>query len=416
MLDLDALVGEMHGLAESVAQTARETADKRKLARAQVDVARSIANLRDAVRASGENMALPRVDGDFGAVFPTPRAGDYTVLATDGSQVEPDYHHIAPWYVINAGCAVFRYGAPPGRARCRLDSTPTLKPPKRAGVNPDGAPQNADALSAANALPVQLEVERLKAELQLALELLATEAEPGRSVLLLDGPLVQWRMLHEVRSKGDREELIRIFGDLLKLAKETDTPVAGFISRSRAVEWVTLLRFSLCPTVATEGHLCADCGDTFLKPLAAPNPKAHHTALEGLRDLDVARMLLKGHGAGARTEIIELQSKTWQTIAGDGSTAGFFYVDTGSEIARVELPCWVWERRDLLDRLHAVIADQCEAGGGYPMVLSEAHEAAVVRGPDREAFYTLIERVLAERGIDEATTSAKALSKRRPLA
>jgi hypothetical protein len=416
MLDLDALVGEMHGLAESVVQTARETAEKRKLARAQVEAARSMGVLRQAVADAGENMALPRANGDVGQVFPAPRSGDYTVIATDGSQVAPDYHHIAPWYVVNAGCAVFRYGTPPGRERCRLSSHPVLKPPRRPGMDPDGAPSDADALSAANTLPVQLEVERLKAELLLAVELLKTECDPGRTVLLLDGPLVQWRMLHEVRSKGDRDELIRIFGDLLRRARKTDTPVAGFISRSRAVEWVTLLRFSCCPDVPTHGWLCSDCAGSFLKPQAVPNRKAHHLALEGLRDLDVARMLLQGQTPGARTEIIELQSETWKKISGGSSTAGFFYVDTGSEIARVELPSWVWERRELLQRLHAVIWDQCEAGGGYPMVLSEAHEAAVVRGPDREAFYTLIERVLTERGVHEAMTSAKALSKRRPLA
>ena len=69
-----------------------------------------------------------------------------------------------------------------------------------------------------------------------------------------------------------------------------------------------------------------------------------------------------------------------------------------------------------MERLHAVLWDQCVSGKGYPMVLSEAHEAAVVRGADRSMFYALIERVLSDRGVVDPITSAKALSKSRPLA
>ena len=122
-----------------------------------------------------------------------------------------------------------------------------------------------------------------------------------------------------------------------------------------------------------------------------------------------------------RTEVLELKSKVWSETTGDDGTAGFFYLNTGpqtkgGEIARVETPKWVWEDDLLMERLHAALWDQCDAGHGYPMVLSEAHEAAVVRAPDRQAFYTLVERVLSKRGVDHASTSAKALSKRRPMA
>jgi hypothetical protein len=50
------------------------------------------------------------------------------------------------------------------------------------------------------------------------------------------------------------------------------------------------------------------------------------------------------------------------------------------------------------------------------MVLSEAHEAAVVRAADRSAFYAIIERVLNDNHFYGAEGSAKATSKRRPLA
>ena len=137
-----------------------------------------------------------------------------------------------------------------------------------------------------------------------------------------------------------------------------------------------------------------------------------------MRDIQLAeRLLARG---GMRTEVVELQSQVWQRISGGACTAGFFYLNTGldagGEIARVEVPQWVWESDALMERLHAGLWDQCEAGHGYPMALAEAHQAAVVRAADREAFYAVIERILNDHGVLNAAASAKALSKRRPLA
>ncbi|HTE19691.1 MAG TPA: DNA double-strand break repair nuclease NurA [Armatimonadota bacterium] len=424
MLDLEALIGDMRVLAGEVVESARATLEQREAAITQLHAARALDDLRLAVQRFGEDMALPAVGLDMGSTHAAPPAEDYTVIATDGSQVAPDYHHIAPWYVINSGCAVFRYGAPEGRERCRLSSHPVLKPPRK-GVpvqdilpgapdadNEDGA---ADARVAAGIESGQLQVERLKAELALALRLLEEEADPGRTVLLLDGPLVQWRMITDLRGE-ERNQVIDLFSRLMEAAREARAPVAGFISRSRAVEWVTLLRFTLCPEVASEGRLCEDCRKTLLRGYREPQPTAHHARLAGLRDIELAGKLLLPGAGGSRTEVVELRSKTWDMIANTGAAVGFFYLNTGREISRVELPQWVWEDAALMERLHSVLWDQCELGDGYPMVLAEAHEAAVVRAADRDAFYLVLERILADHGTLDATTSAKARSKRRPVA
>jgi len=409
VLDLEALISHMHDLAEDVAGSARHTLRQREAGHRQLDVARSQSGLRQAIQKFGQDMALPADGRDMGQTYPALPAEDYTVIATDGSQVAPDYHHIAPWYVLNAGCAVFRYGAPPERGRCRLSSHPTLLPARNAAADPE-----SDGRAAAAAPSGPLEVERLLAELELGIRLLEQEADPGRTLVLLDGPLVQWRMIHELRNPKDRQRAVEVFRRLLNLARETGAAVAGYISRSRAIEWVLLLRFSLCPEVAKGGSLCAECRQSFLWSYAEPPPDAHHAPLAGLRDVELAQMLLPR--PGMRTEVIELKSRVWEEITGGGSAAGFFYLNTGCEIGRVELPQWVWEDDDLMERLHAGLWDQCDAGAGYPMVLAEAHEAAVVRAADREAFYGLIERILGERGVVDPSPSAKAMSKRRPFA
>src|SRR4051794_8929335 len=37
----------------------------------------------------------------------------YSVMATDGSQIEPDHHGIAEYFLINLGSVLIRYGASP---------------------------------------------------------------------------------------------------------------------------------------------------------------------------------------------------------------------------------------------------------------------------------------------------------------
>jgi hypothetical protein len=68
----------------------------------------------------------------------------------------------------------------------------------------------------------------------------------------------------------------------------------------------------------------------------------------------------------------------------------FFYVHTGSEVGRVEIPMWVAKDKELLDLVHATVVDQCRKGRGYPVVLSESHEQAVLRGADRDVFYKFL--------------------------
>jgi NurA-like 5'-3' nuclease len=77
----------------------------------------------------------------------------------------------------------------------------------------------------------------------------------------------------------------------------------------------------------------------------------------------------------------------------------------------VEIPEWVAMKRDLVEITHALVLDQCRKGQGYPVVLSEAHEKAVITGADREQFWELVEEFLIE-GKMSTYTSTKSRSKR----
>ena len=88
----------------------------------------------------------------------------------------------------------------------------------------------------------------------------------------------------------------------------------------------------------------------------------------------------------------------------------FFHMRVGRELCRIEIPRWVAIEPAQVDRVHALVYDQCARGDGYPVAIARAHEQAIVRGADRKAFLGMVEGSLyrAEAAND---VSAKKASK-----
>ena len=85
--------------------------------------------------------------------------------------------------------------------------------------------------------------------------------------------------------------------------------------------------------------------------------------------------------------------------------------NVGPELVRIEMPAWVAQDPEALALVEDVCLDQAKKGFGYPVCLAEAHEQAVVKGPDREFFYHLLRKI----GIAQSRPvffSQKALKKR----
>jgi hypothetical protein len=89
----------------------------------------------------------------------------------------------------------------------------------------------------------------------------------------------------------------------------------------------------------------------------------------------------------------------------------FFYLHVGNEVGRVEVPAWIANDKAAVNTIAAVIIDQSRKGRGYPVVIAEAHEQAVVKGPDREFFYQLINKIAFERN-QRLIMSQKSIKKR----
>ena len=126
-----------------------------------------------------------------------------------------------------------------------------------------------------------------------------------------------------------------------------------------------------------------------------------------LQDWELFQQLL---APGERSALFVSRSDVVEKSYGDHQVH-FFYVNTGEEIGRVEMPRWVATDASLLSFTHALVMDQCRRGLGYPVAISEAHEQAVISGPDRQHFRDMLELSLTGRGMP-VFTSAKSRSKR----
>ena len=316
---------------------------------------------------------------------PTP----ITVVATDGSQIFPDRHVDPMFFLLNVSQVAFQYGTkePP-----LLETTPELH-------FEGDLTDHIDARF--GSLTTDL-VSALRDEMELAhlLDGARTAQVEGRPLLALaDGTLIRW-MIRGMNNEAVEDQLIARYTEYLEAFRAEERPLASYISMPATTEVVNLLRF-------VGGELEAPA------PPDLPE-RSEEPALDGLLDRHVFAEML---GAGERSAVFGSTSHI-QAAYPPETRICYFYLKVPQsvgkgEIGRVELPAWVAERPALVDRLHAVLLRECEKGDGYPLALAEAHERAVIRADEREAFFRLMERRLRQAGLGP-TGSRKQRSKQRP--
>ena len=314
------------------------------------------------------------------AVYPLPPGEPdvYTALATDGSQIPLDRHAVAPCFLLNVGEIALHYGT---GERPALTSRATLHYRDEELFTSEGS---------GDPVPLSEKIianRRLLAE-SAALATLIEAHQDRHAVALVDDPLIVWTPQGE--SEAEQRRVIDGFCQMLQAGQKAGTPVVGYVSRPGHRDVVGAVRLTLC------------------EPGCGHGPKSLCAKLAHLTDAQLYHSLLPHPGDrspvfGSRARSLDLYPPE-QRIA-------FFYLNAGPEIARVEIPLWVAEDCDLTDRVHALCFDQARKGQGYPIALAEAHERAVVRGPEREAFFRLVENAFVREDIP-ATQTRKAVSKR----
>jgi GNAT superfamily N-acetyltransferase len=323
-----------------------------------------------------------------------PLPPEFSVLATDGSNIDVDRHKSTRCYLINIGSVVLRYGAQP---QALLDSSPSLYfGDEDLVIAPDGAKGREQPIEGA-LLGIKRGVDECRELARLAAEL----PKESPALALLDGSLILWGLAGKVYPDFVTEALLnkgflRCLDDMRKLNKERRLALASYISFPRSTDVVNALRVALCShDIIDTDRLCKEC------------TSRDCDKVDGVRDRDVFASIL---APGERSALFTSQSSIVEKHYG-GHWVYFFYIRVDDEIARVELPQWAARDENLLELTHALVLDQCRRGQGYPVALSEAHEQAVVNVADRESFWQLVESLMVDEKMP-SPTSAKSFSKR----
>lgn len=318
---------------------------------------------------------------------PMAAPSSYTVLAADGSAIPPDRNGPSRYYVLNTGLVTLCYGDAPD---ARISAHAEL------GYLPEdlywgeGLERPVDERKLSLLMRIR-ELEQLAA---------ALETVDYPAVALVDGQLVMWML--ESEADEDRAWLLdRLFAAMDRF-REFGVPLAGYISDSESFEMINALRIYLCPTTPATCRQCRATG---------PDDVQLCFHLNRFRD---PSLLFDHLERGERSALVASQSSVLERYPAHHHVH-YFYLHTGDEIARVEVPRWVTTEPALLELLHAVLWDQCGrclSLPPYPPVLHEAHEAAVITTADREAVSHLIEQQLQREG-RYAFRPAKSWHKRR---
>jgi len=231
-------------------------------------------------------------------------------------------------------------------------------------------------------------------------------------VALLDGQLVLWGIKESELSSTAQslifdDGVLSALDRLRSLARSRRLAVASYISGPAGREVTNSLRIASCPREG--GADCRDC------PRRSDGSRPCDDVAGG-SDGDLFEGYLE---PGERSALFRRQAGSSDLVnadrryelAGHGLRFCYLRLPEG-ETARLEMPEWVAEDAGALDLLHFAVIDQARLGAGYPMVLQEAHEQAVIDGSDRRTFAALVDRGLELRGT-RVTSSGKSLSKRR---
>jgi len=338
-------------------------------------------DVNDRLDQASTSFLLARQPANYRSRFPLPTVPEsYAVVATDGSMILPDRHSPARFYLTNIGKVYLRYGADPF---ADLSADPDMR------FGEDDLWINGDS----RRVPVNeviLGLRRATAELLAAVELL--EGEPLPSVALVDGTLILWSLVS--LDPAITDSILPDFLAALRIFKQRRQPVAGYISAPNAADLMNTLRVAICDYPQRTGRV--DCNDCWRRTMTEG-----HTPfcdiLPGVPDryllTDIANLC-----PGERSQVFDSDSSILNRYGADLRIC-FFYVNTGREIARLEIPRWVANDAELLDRVHSIAWDQSQLGRGYPVALQEAHEQAVLSLADRRLVEETVERQLASQGI-----------------
>jgi len=310
-----------------------------------------------------------------------------TLIAADGSQINPDRHNSIQYGLINVGAIILRLNSA---------QTPVIRMDSQLLFDDELLTQSGNPLSE-GMVALRRDTREREKLLDLAAEF---ELEGTPVITFTDGPLELWGEKGG-ESAADFEKSMSLYISVLSKLQDREVTTAGYVDKPSANLVVRLLELAIA-------------SDADLQKLREYHP------LRGVTDrwLFGERFdpLLK---SGERSAVFAFQSRS-KDLYQNGLALLFFYLNVGTAgrpwPVRVEIPKWVADDPGKMNELHAVLVSQCRMLGEkpYPYLLHRAHETAVVSFQEKQQVDQMLELELRRKGGELDDISGKQTAKDRP--
>jgi len=334
----------------------------------------------DAAKAADANIrcALPLTE-TLASSYPTPDSViQATLIAADGSQINPDRHAAIQYSVVNVGAIIMKLNS--GEAPEIVTDTELLYGDD---LLPNGFPLSDGMVALKRDVAERTKLDDL------------SKGIIGPVVTFTDGPVELWG------AKGEDTQsyldYVEKYKTVLSRLQTRDVITAGYVDKPSADLVIRLLEITMADNEQIqklrEFHPLRGVSDRWLFG-EAKDP-----------------LLPPGH----RSAIFKIQSSSEKSYKGV-LELHFFYLNVGTEghpwPVRVEIPRWVVDDSKKLNLLHAVLVQQCRMMGSrpYPYLLHRAHETAVVKNEEKQQIEQLLSMELRKNNedVDEGSNKQSA--------
>lgn len=385
-LEFNQLVDQVQHMGRFLAHRYNNAADRLDLALKWFHAADDLTKVQERI----DKVRSAQVSGYRGASLPPsprepvnavitapPAPASATLIAVDGSQIYPDTHAPAQYYLINMGGFVFHHGSdelPEQMTLPEIIYTPELMEDKN---------KRTVSNQTINARRSVQEVETLA-------KLAHAKRDHARPLMALhDGGLLKF-FGQEIT---DGPELQHHYLEALKRLRDTKTLLAGYVDVRRSTFVISLLHLLNLPLAMINDATVANNGE-----------------LEGLVD---AMLFARVLASGQRSALMTPNSPQNRDYMRDDpeTEIAFFYLNVSDDfpanIVRVDVPMWVANDPNAVDQLQALILAQCKIQGRrrYPYALTRADELAYVSGVEKQQMDQLIRIALLNNQMQPESSS-----------
>ena len=381
-LELNKLTDQVAAMGQAMAARADELTGRadqaRELLAAQPEVSDELKRKIEAARRIDEwrRGCLPRGDRLDERCRPAVQPRTFTLIAADGSQIYPDRHGIASYYLLNTGAIVLRAGS--GEAPT-VSSVPEIFFEDADLYDEEGRMRSPEFISA----------QRNRRELAALADLAESERTAlggdlaAPIVCLIDGPLLPWLRPDPDHPEAINQELAFFAEQMARLRAAAAIPV-GYVDRPSSAYILRVLELIGLPI------------EEITREALRQGPFIQLTDRQLFTDL----------APNERTGLFEPNSDAndrYRVRSGD--RIAFAYANfarqpgrASAAIARIEVPGWIASDPGKLDLAQAAVYANCEPTR-YPYVLARAHELAVVGGAEKEGLEQMLFQVMLRNGL-----------------